>query len=125
MARLKRNVLQLFDHRRDRAESGRDRSDRTTTTARSDSTACSRSSSSLKLVTLLAKTFSPGASGRDMAGVLDVNWTTDRYNAGANYTDIQEAFNAEMGFIPRRDIRQLVADRRTGRRGPSGAASAS
>ena len=60
---------------------------------------------SLRVVTLLAKTFSPGADGRDMAGVLDVNWATDRYTAGANYTDIQEAFKAEMGFIPRRDIR--------------------
>jgi len=59
----------------------------------------------LKMVTLLAKTFSPGVQNSNTAGVLDVNWATDRYNAGVNYTDIQEAFNAEMGFIPRRDIR--------------------
>jgi hypothetical protein len=63
-------------------------------------------SDNLKVVTLLAKTFSPGVTARDMAGVLDVNWATDRYNATANYTDIQDAFNAEMGFIPRRDIRR-------------------
>jgi hypothetical protein len=61
---------------------------------------------SLKIVGLLAKTFSPGITARDMAGVLDVNWATDRYNATVNHTNIQEAFNAEMGFIPRRDIRR-------------------
>jgi hypothetical protein len=63
----------------------------------------------LKMVTLLAKTFTPGVSARDMAGVLDVNWATDRYNAGVNYTDIQERFNAEMGYVPRRDIRHSTA----------------
>jgi hypothetical protein len=60
---------------------------------------------SLKVVSLLAKTFSPESRGRDMAGVLNVDWTTDRYYAQANYSDIQENFNAEMGFIPRRDVR--------------------
>ena len=81
-------------------------------------------SSSVKLTTLFAKTFTPGSSGRDLAGAVDFSWTTDRFGAGATYTDIQEAFNAEMGFIPRRDIRHLVADR-AGRRGRNGAACAS
>jgi len=61
---------------------------------------------SLRVVGLLAKTFSPGVASRDMAGVVDVNWATDLYNATANHTNIQDAFNAEMGFIPRRDIRR-------------------
>src|SRR5437773_12300750 len=33
-------------------------------------------------------------------------WATDLYNATPNHTNIQDAFNAEMGFIPRRDIRR-------------------
>ena len=63
-------------------------------------------SNNLKMVTLLAKTFSPDVKSADMAGVLDVAWATDRYNAGVTYTDIQEEFDAEIGFIPRRDIRR-------------------
>jgi hypothetical protein len=58
------------------------------------------------VVSLFGKTFSPGAHKDDMAAVVNVDWTTDRYNALANYTDIQAGFNAEMGFIPRRDIRR-------------------
>lgn len=63
-------------------------------------------SSSLRLATVLAKTFSPGVQGRDMAGVVNIDWTTGRFGAGGGYTDIEEGFNAEMGFIPRRDIRR-------------------
>lgn len=66
-------------------------------------------SNSVKLVTLLAKTFSPGTQGQDMAGVMDLAWTTDRVTASASYTDIQRDFNAEMGFIPRKGIRHSTA----------------
>jgi len=59
----------------------------------------------LQVTSLLAKTFSPGIEDRDMAGVLSIDWTTDRFGVRGNYTDIQEDFNAEMGFIPRVDIR--------------------
>lgn len=58
---------------------------------------------------IFAKTFSPGLSGRDLAGAFDIDWKTDRFNAGATYLDIQERFNAEMGFIRRSDIRNLAA----------------
>ncbi len=61
---------------------------------------------SVKLITLFGKTVSPGSTGRDMAAVLNAEWTTDRYNASAGYSDIQERFNAQMGFIPRTDIRK-------------------
>jgi hypothetical protein len=54
---------------------------------------------------MLAKTFSPGLSGRDVAGVGDVIWRSDRFNYGLTYIDIAERFNAEMGFIPRTDVR--------------------
>ena len=59
----------------------------------------------VQVTSLLAKTFSPGIESRDMAGVLSVDWTTDLFGVRGNYTDIQEDFNAEMGFIPRVDIR--------------------
>lgn len=62
---------------------------------------------SLHVTGLFARTFSPGAAGRDAAGALDVGWKTDRYNAGATYLDIGERFNAEMGFVPRTGIRNL------------------
>ncbi|MGE3958970.1 MAG: DUF5916 domain-containing protein [Vicinamibacterales bacterium] len=61
---------------------------------------------SVKIVSLFGKTFTPGSTGRDMAGVLNADWTRDRYNATIGYSDIQERFNAEMGFIPRTDIRK-------------------
>jgi hypothetical protein len=54
---------------------------------------------------LLAKSFSPGGSGNDMAGVIDVDYRTDRFYGSAMYRDIAERFNAEMGFITRTDIR--------------------
>jgi len=59
----------------------------------------------VQVTSLLAKTFSPGTKSRDMAGVMSIDWTTDRFGVRGNYTDIQENFNAEMGFIPRVDIR--------------------
>ena len=59
----------------------------------------------VQVTSLLAKTFSPGIEDRDMAGVLSVDWTADLFSLRGSYTDIQEDFNAEMGFIPRVDIR--------------------
>jgi hypothetical protein len=56
---------------------------------------------------LLAKTFSPDTSGRDLAGALDFSWKNDRFSYGATYLDVGERFNAEMGYIPRTDIRNL------------------
>jgi Domain of unknown function (DUF5916)/Carbohydrate family 9 binding domain-like len=54
---------------------------------------------------LAAKTFSPGAHGRDWAGAVNANWKNDRWAYGLTYLDIGERFNAEMGFIQRTDIR--------------------
>ena len=59
----------------------------------------------VRVVSLLAKTFSPGSEGRDMAGTLSIDWSGDRFGANGSYTDIQEDFNAEMGFIRRVDIK--------------------
>jgi hypothetical protein len=63
------------------------------------------------MTTVLAKTFSPGtgseepAAGRDMAGVADFAWKSDRFVYGGQYLDVGERFNAEMGYIPRLDVR--------------------
>lgn len=57
------------------------------------------------LTGLLAKTFSPDASGKDVAGALDFDWKSDRFNYGLTYLDIPERFDAEMGYIRRTDIR--------------------
>jgi hypothetical protein len=58
---------------------------------------------------MFAGTFSPVAAERDRAGALDVAYKTDLYNAGATYLDIGPRFDAEMGFIPRVDIRNVKA----------------
>jgi hypothetical protein len=68
----------------------------------------------LTLTGLLARTFSPeslsgASSGQEMAGVVDFSWKNDRFNYGAQYQDIGEKFNAEMGYIPRLDIRAVKA----------------
>jgi hypothetical protein len=68
------------------------------------------------LIGLLAKTQSADAvqarlptDGSDIAGVVDVNYKTDRFTYGAQYQDIGARFNAEMGFIPRVDVRATKA----------------
>lgn len=60
----------------------------------------------VNVTSLLAKSFSPGIEGRDMAGALSIDWTADLFSLRGSHLDIQEDFNAEMGFIPRVDIRQ-------------------
>ncbi len=84
----------------------------------------------MTLTSLFAKTFSPDAVaspgvasgflsaeasakavsrtptfGQTTAGVVDFLWKHDKFNFGAQYQDIGAKFNAEMGYIPRLDIR--------------------
>ena len=59
----------------------------------------------ITMTTALAKTFSPDRLGDDVAGVVDYTWKNDRFNYGGQYLDVGEHFNAEMGYIPRLDIR--------------------
>ena len=59
----------------------------------------------LTVNSFLAKTATPDTTGGDMmfwgrAGFLNPDW-----NLYAQYTDVQDDFNAEVGFIPRRGIR--------------------
>jgi hypothetical protein len=65
--------------------------------------------SHLDLAGLLAKTFSPAVAGGDWAGVFDFRWKSDRFDHGFTYLDVGERFNAEMGFIPRLDVRNPKA----------------
>ncbi len=53
----------------------------------------------------LAKTSSPGVSSEDMAFYGRVAWLDPDWNLWAEFTDIQNNFNAEVGFVPRVGIR--------------------
>ena len=69
----------------------------------------------------LAKTETPEVSTDDMAGNLSAVWLNPSYRLEAEYTDIQDNFNAEVGFVPRTGIRisraHLEWDPRPGRWG--------
>ncbi len=65
---------------------------------------------SLNIIGFAAKTFTPDLKGKDWGSYLDFTWGSDFLVAEASYTDIGENFNAEMGFIPRTDIRKLKAN---------------
>ena len=54
----------------------------------------------------LAKTETPDVSNGDMAGYLRGGWLSPSWNINAEYIDLQDNFNAELGFIPRVGIRQ-------------------
>ncbi len=53
----------------------------------------------------LAKTSSPGVTDGQMAFHTQAVWQDPRWNVFGEYTDIQDNFNAEVGFVPRRGIR--------------------
>lgn len=63
----------------------------------------------ITMTTVLAKTFSPGAGNREpeteMAGVVDYTWKNDTFLYGGQYLEVGKHFNAEMGYIPRLDVR--------------------
>ena len=58
----------------------------------------------------MGKTFSPagGSGGATFAGVADFAWKSDRFHYGAQYRDIGARFNAEMGYMPRLDVRATL-----------------
>ena len=53
----------------------------------------------------VAKTETPDVSGSDMAGYVSAKWLSPSWRINAEYTDIQDNFNAEVGFVPRLGIR--------------------
>jgi len=54
-----------------------------------------------------ALTFSPELDGQNRAAKLIFNWLSDLVSCYAYYFDIQENFNAEMGFVKRTGIRRF------------------
>jgi hypothetical protein len=58
----------------------------------------------------LGKTSSPGLEGKDWAGNMDINYNSDFFIGRMVYTDIGENFNAEMGYVPRTDMRKFRAN---------------
>ncbi|MEE8349188.1 MAG: DUF5916 domain-containing protein [Acidobacteriota bacterium] len=59
-----------------------------------------------RIVSFLAATQTPGLEKDNLAGRLWVEWKTNLWEARTSYFDIGENFNAEVGFVPRRDIRK-------------------
>ena len=53
----------------------------------------------------IAKTETPGVSAGESAGYLSAKWLSPSWRVEAEYTDIQDGFNAEVGFVPRVGIR--------------------
>jgi len=65
---------------------------------------------SLQMGGFAAKTFSPDLRGKDWAANMDIVYENDFWLGEMSYTDIGENFNAEIGFIPRTDIRKVRAN---------------
>ena len=53
----------------------------------------------------IAKTDSPGILTGDMAGYFTAVWLSPSWRIYGEYTDIEDNFNAEVGFVPRVGIR--------------------
>ena len=60
----------------------------------------------LILTSYLAKSYSPGVSGDDYAGNIFAEYRSDLWRFEARYMEIQENFNPEVGFVPRRGFRR-------------------
>ena len=57
------------------------------------------------VTSFIAKTETPGISTGDMAGDVRASWLSPSWRVSAEYSDIQDNFNAEVGFVPRVGIR--------------------
>jgi hypothetical protein len=53
----------------------------------------------------LAKTETPSISTGDMAGYLNATWLSQSWRIYGEFGDLQDNFNPEVGFLPRRGIR--------------------
>ena len=58
--------------------------------------------------TYIAKTSSPGIASQDMAGRFAASYINDAWNFRGSYTSVQENFNDEMGYVPRKGIRKYA-----------------
>ena len=60
----------------------------------------------LSVTGFLAKTESPDLANEDLMGHLMFSWLSPGFRVYSEYTDIQDNFNAEVGFVPRIGIRR-------------------
>ena len=63
----------------------------------------------LQMNAYAAKTATPGLHGRDMAWFGRVQYRDPAWNLWVNYLDVQDNFNAEVGFVQRRGMRTTKA----------------
>ena len=54
----------------------------------------------------LAKTETPGVTSADAAGHVNATWLSPGFRIYSEYTDLQDNFNPEVGFVPRIGIRR-------------------
>ncbi|MBI4475750.1 MAG: carbohydrate binding family 9 domain-containing protein [Acidobacteria bacterium] len=64
---------------------------------------------SMQVSSFVAKTSTPGLVGRDMAWFGRIAYRDPKWNLWLNYEDVQDNFNAEVGFVQRRGIRATKA----------------
>ena len=64
----------------------------------------------LDISSYLMKTDTSGISGKDKAADLNVEWNDRFMNLKAEHLSIQDNFNPEVGFVPRRGIRKSTGE---------------
>ena len=65
---------------------------------------------SVNLTSYFLKTDTPGVSGQDGAGKIDIAWRDPFWRAQAEFLTIEENFNPEVGFVLRRGIRRSAGE---------------
>ncbi|MGH9256967.1 MAG: DUF5916 domain-containing protein [Vicinamibacterales bacterium] len=63
---------------------------------------------SFSVHSFLAQTATPGVTGQQQALYTRVGFLNNRWNTYGEFTDIEDHFNAEAGFVPRTGIRQTI-----------------
>ena len=63
----------------------------------------------LQVNSFVAKTATPGLTGKDLSWYGRVAYRDPAWNMWLNYLDVQDNFNAEVGFVQRRGIRTAKA----------------
>jgi hypothetical protein len=64
--------------------------------------------SSLTVHTFLARTATPGVADNQQAFHTRVQFENSKWNTRGEFTDIEDNFNAEVGFVPRTGIRHSI-----------------
>ncbi len=59
----------------------------------------------LSIVGFLAKTESPGFSDNQMGSYINASWLDARWKIFSEFADLEDNFNPEVGFLPRRGVR--------------------